>query len=746
MFPFQKLTAVFCVLCLLAAIFSGCSAQVGDSSETEPSGKTAAAPVSGQGSSAITGSGFGFGQDADSPASSARNTGLITNIALDQQGHLQIAREPAKCDPMGEPNTWTIFVYLCGSDLESDGGYASGDLQEMIEGSKGSKVRYVVMTGGALQWQKIVEDNDSLGIYLVEDGTITLLESLDYGYMNAPETLLTFLNWGIENYPAEKMGLILWDHGGGSIAGVCKDEYFLRDIDNGVLGDISGYNMTLSLYDISSALNRVYEKMTDQFEFVGYDACLMGTLENAFMLSSYARYMYASEEVEPGAGWDYVAIGKAIGSSGKINGARLGRIVCDSFYQSCEDGGQGNNATFSCIDLSKMDDLIMAFDAFSVNVLSASEDPESLAKIVRKMNHVEFFGGNSESEGYYNLVDLADAVKMLSSVVPGADVVQQAIRQAVLYSRNGSYHKRSCGLSVYYPLSIEEGSRELGEFAKVACSPYYYGYVAQNAYAAANGGLDGYDREYSLNAWASAMDANVENLIEDYGSIQVTGKSPYIVFCEEPALSEDGAYGFSLTEESLPYVNRVNADIFFLSDDGEDLVFLGSTSDVIGDWDNGVFVDHFDGLWFCLPDGQLLSSIIVSEADDQTIYTTPILLNGKETNLRFVMNNSDYTISLDGVWTGEESNGFGGRNIYQLKVGDVIQPMYSATNVETGAESTYYGQDYTYDGSNEWCYNTMFDSEYYYQFSIYDIYGDSYVTDYVTFTVENGQLYFYPET
>lgn len=283
MFPFQKLTAVFCALCLLAAIFSGCSAQAGDTPETEPTEKPAAAPVSGQSSSSVTVRGNGFGQAAPA-TSSVRNTGLITNIGLDQQGHLQIAREPAKCDPMGERNSWTIFVYLCGSDLETDGGYASNDLQEMIDGSKGSKVRYIVMTGGALEWNSTVVDNTSLGIYLVEDGNITLMESLDYNYMNDPATLLNFLNWGIEYYPAEKMGLVFWDHGGGSISGVCKDEYFFEDIDNGVLKDISGYNTALSLSDISSVLNQLNEKMTDQFEFVGYDACLMGTLENAFML------------------------------------------------------------------------------------------------------------------------------------------------------------------------------------------------------------------------------------------------------------------------------------------------------------------------------------------------------------------------------------------------------------------------------------------------------------------------------
>ena len=47
-----------------------------------------------------------------------------------------------------EKKPWTIFVYLCGSDLESDSGLASKDLWEMIAATtKGA--HYVVQTGGA---------------------------------------------------------------------------------------------------------------------------------------------------------------------------------------------------------------------------------------------------------------------------------------------------------------------------------------------------------------------------------------------------------------------------------------------------------------------------------------------------------------------------------------------------------------------------------------------------------------------
>lgn len=59
--------------------------------------------------------------------------------------------------------------------------------------------------------------------------------------------------------------------------------------------------ITISLTEINAALNDAMDVMTDKFEFIGFDACLMSTFENANILAPYARYMFASEELEPGA-------------------------------------------------------------------------------------------------------------------------------------------------------------------------------------------------------------------------------------------------------------------------------------------------------------------------------------------------------------------------------------------------------------------------------------------------------------
>ena len=126
--------------------------------------------------------------------------------------------------------------------------------------------------------------------YEICNGKMTLADTLENGNMGDGDVLSDFLRWGAKNYPAAKNGLVLWNHGGGSVSGVCFDE---RTDDS------------LSLREIDAALYNTRSVMTDDYEFIGFDACLMATAENALMLDKHADYLVASEETEPGIGWYY---------------------------------------------------------------------------------------------------------------------------------------------------------------------------------------------------------------------------------------------------------------------------------------------------------------------------------------------------------------------------------------------------------------------------------------------------------
>lgn len=50
---------------------------------------------------------------------------------------------------VGSGDSWVIYWYLCGSDLESNAAAATTDLQEMLQVTLPENVKVVIQTGGA---------------------------------------------------------------------------------------------------------------------------------------------------------------------------------------------------------------------------------------------------------------------------------------------------------------------------------------------------------------------------------------------------------------------------------------------------------------------------------------------------------------------------------------------------------------------------------------------------------------------
>lgn len=798
--------------------------------------------------------------------------GASTRLQVNRTtGDMTITRSPLGNTSMGEEGTWTIFVYLCGADLESENGMATGDLQEMLDAAASDNVRYVIQTGGAYEWQNGVVDAGKLQRFVVEDNDLVEVYSSSAASMADVATLTDFVRWGIEEYPAERMGFIFWDHGCGCINGVCVDE---TDNQN-----------TLFLRDIDNAFLSVSDVMTDRFEFIGFDACLMGTVECANILAPYARYMIGSEEVEPGYGWDYEQMGDFLAQNPDADGLALGEVICDSFYEMCEEIGEENMATLSVIDLDMIDDVLIAFNSFAKDVYEAGGSSSSLADMVRNIENGDNFGGNNRSEGYTNMVDLAGLVNGCSDYSAYAGDVIAALDNAVAYSRVGLNHRNACGLSTYYPLCLQ-GSMEMQIFGDICVSPYYLSFVERQSYDGVydtgyddyyGGGSscsideentyydeeegvfyfeeDGilyaydenegeyyyydedddewyyaseseecevgdddtyYDEEegiyyFTQDGISYAYDENedvyyyyddedgewyyVDNSGYDdssydyeaysddywyddddtwyYGNsdcyydessgcyrsttsggdrweyadeFEVTGESGRISFAEAPSLDSDGCFSFTLDQRGIDNAALVYGYVFEIMEEDNDMLLLGETIDVFGDWETGHFEDGFDGYWLSLPDGQNLATYIVDYDEDYIIYTAPVYVNDEETNLRLRQDLNDWSVTIEGVWSGVDENGIASRDVHQLEIGDVIIPMYESFNIDTGEEGTYHGGEYVFDGDTEILYSWLDPADYMYAFCIDDIYGDYLMSDFVMFNVdENGDLWFYEE-
>ena len=661
--------------------------------------------------------------------SQGSETGLSMQVERGSQALDIVRAAPGGTKPAGlDPDSWTVFVYLCGSDLESDDGAATTDLSEMVAAAGSDKVSFVVETGGANRWSSDDVDSNRTGRFLIRDGAITDVGSMAAANMGEADTLADFLTWGVANYPAEHMGLILWNHGGGSISGVCFDE---RNDDD-----------ALVLRELDSALASTYATMWAPFEFVGFDACLMSTVETANVLATYANYMIASQEDEPNSGWEYSSIVEHLANNPATTGAELGKVICDAYLA---DNKSWSYVTLAVTDLSKVDDLLQSFYRFSQELYAASEDKAVLASIVRNIRDVDRFGSNNWLEGYANMVDLGGLAKACKGITPSSDDVLASLKAAVVYQATGDNHTSASGLSIYYPLSTGDAD-ELKLFEAVSVNPSYIAFVDRLAHAATYGDED-YD-DYSLdpghgnNLWSWLLsDEDTEHW--DYAD-EHDDQSSLITFAHKPQSDEDGYYWFQLDEQGLENTAMVSALVSELTSDG-DLIALGETYDVDADWDTGTFYDCFDGSWLSLPDGQNLCIYVADWTDDYLVYTSPITLNDKECYLHIRQYYDDGRIVVEGVHDGMSEEGKPGRGITKLKKGDIIVPLFDAFALNTDEQITYEGDPYHMESKKlKLDYQPLYEGTYFYSFRIEDIYGDYYVTDPVEFDVdENGEVYFF---
>ncbi len=628
-------------------------------------------------------------------------------------GKLSISRAMKKSNAMGDEGTWTIFVYLCGTDLESSGqGSATSDLQQMLEGEGSDNVRFVLQTGGTSEWMNEAFDASVAERWVVQNNDVQLADSVELGNMGDPDTLYEFLSWGVENFPAEKMGVVFWNHGSGSINGACFDE--LNDSDS------------LSLAEINAALSAVYENMDDKFEFIGFDCCLMGTLETANMLATYARYFYGSQETEPGSGWDYTSIANFLAENTGADGGELGKVITDSFYDECAQAEQENECTFTIVDLEKLDDFTVAFNDFSKELYESADS--NLAGIVRNINAADNFGGNNKAEGYTNMVDIGGIINNCSDYADGSAALS-ALEECIVYNKNGSNHSDASGLSIYFPLKVE-GSNELGIFSGVCPSPYYLSLVDMIAKGYSEDGYDNSGLFSDDGSWTSE-NCQCEDISEDYfedDDEEDDEDSKLITFEQAPVVSEEGSYWFQLDASGLEYASSVEAFVY-MDVGAENVVELGETFDIQSDWENGLFVDNFDGSWLALPDGQLLATYVVDASEDSIVYTSPIYLNGKRTNLRIVQDSEG--VYIEGAWDGIDENGIAAREIKKISAGDTIAPMYYLDD-----DSEYTASEYEWEEGDSIIYSSLPEASYYYCFLVEDVYGDYFISDFVIFNID----------
>lgn len=349
-----------------------------------------------------------------------------------------------------EDSEWTILLYVSGNDLESSNGLATEDISEILSVRNQPKdVNIVLQTGGAKSWRsKYKIDASKTQRWHTSNNSLILDESSQRTNMGESTTLQSFIEWGLNKYPADKVGLILWNHGG-AMRGVCCDENYYDDA-------LLNSEVDKALKNAFSNLNR-----TEKLEFVGYDACLMQIQDIADFNSQYFNYMIASEESESGTGWDYD--GWIDDVYNKKPTTTILKEIADTFIR--DNGGTSssyNDQTMSYLDLSYAVSYKTAFEDYANALtlkLSSVQASKSTFASWMTTNVKKFADDYYSSYEAYGLFDVKDMINKLSNESkynPGDVKTTNLLTEFdkfVAYSTKGKGAGQSFGLGLFYACS-----------------------------------------------------------------------------------------------------------------------------------------------------------------------------------------------------------------------------------------------------------------------------------------------------
>ena len=633
----------------------------------------------------------------------ASNTDLDTTVANGSREKFTTIRGNGK-------DVVTIMVYLCGTDLESRSGMGTSDLQEMASAKFGSNVNLLVYTGGCSNWRNNIVSNRVNQIYQVMNGGVKcLVKDAGTSSMTNPDNLAGYIQWGAKNYPADRYELILWDHGGGSVSGYGYDE------KNRASG-------SMSLSGIKSAL----DKGGIKFDFIGFDACLMATAENALMLDDYADYMVASEETEPGVGWYYTDWLTALGKNTSMPTAEIGQMIVDSFVDTCARKCPGQKTTLSVVDLAELANTVPEkFNSFSKSVTQMLSD-KNYQQISHARNQTREFASDTK-------IDQVDLVHLAENMGTGEGKdLAKTIRGAVKYNRTSRNMTNAYGLSIYFPYrssaryvdSMSKTYNEIGmdteytscirEFASLQVS----GQAAEGGsgspynslfgdYAGQFTGMDSTGSSELIGALLSSF------LGGDYSSVSGMTSSGSS-FLSDRAMSDEDMTEYltsnffdptqlgwieegvkekiKLSEDQWNMVTNLELNLFF--DTGKGYADLGEDNVYEFDEEGNLIADE-GKVWMHIND-QPVAYYHTDTLDDGTNYTitgrVPCLINGELSDLVLVFNNDNengYVAGIAADYSKEDDIDVVGKTMTELEAGDTIQFICNFYDYDGNFVDTY---------------------------------------------------------
>ncbi len=637
------------------------------------------------------------------PASAAEEAAQTTEQPAVVDGTpVQTGRAP-RVTPLGNgEDQVTVMIYVCGSDLESDGGAATADINEILYATPSDNVRVILQTGGAKEWQNSVVDADTCQRWLATADGLVLLDDAGQQNMTDPQTLTDFIQFSAEQYPANRNILVLWDHGGGTLGGYGSDEHYPDG--------------TMSLSQIDQALTGA----NVVFDWIGFDCCMMGTVENAFVAEKHADYLIASQRSEPGGGWYYTDWLNALYENPSLSTPEIGKRIVDTFIREEQNGDFGDELTLSVIDLTAFSPFMDALDAYLASVNTDLINTSAYKEVSKAR-----YDSRSPGEEEYDQVDLAYLVNNIS--LGDGQALLSRLDDTVLISEQTAEHY--AGLSLYFPYASIESVQDTLDVAKsIGLSESYQKFMSDFASLMAGGQIyhgGGASNPFtetpqSTSALSDSSWLDSE-LVSDYESYYAQnaydGASLEIV-------EKDGQYVLEMSQDDWDIISDVYLEVFL--DTGDGYLHLGSDNIAQFNDAGDLIVTFDDNTWVAI-DGHIVS-FFAEQSQDANVSRgyVPAYVNGDEARLILVWNKENASVAgYERVYDTEVAS----RGLVPLKDGDTIELIGDFYTYEQAYDDQYIFDTFVVNGAPVVRYEDVGEGDCLVYYSLHDIYQNTYWTE-----------------
>jgi len=365
---------------------------------------------------------------------------------------------------------WTFLVYLdADNNLESAG---IDDFLEMADVGTSPDVNIVVQMDRTANYDDTFGDWTGTRRFLINKGDTpdtTPVSDLGEQNMGHPDTLQDFVTWAVQEYPAQRYALSIWNHGAGwrplienklepralssraGEEGVTLRTVAFDDTDNDVL----------YMSEVQSALQSTQVKL----DVVGFDACLMGLIEVAYALRNVASYVVGSEWLEPGDGWPYDTILAELISIPTFDGSKLSEVIVNKYGLAYSAG-----ITQSAVDMAQLNNVVSKIDAFA----AAMNTEWAALKTARgNTTSYHYWGRSGWGVDLWHFADNVDDGVTSAAIKTAAVDLKNAIDAFVVEEHHSSDKDGSHGVAIYFPPTQDAFDKDPDHTGYMQGNPHY---------------------------------------------------------------------------------------------------------------------------------------------------------------------------------------------------------------------------------------------------------------------------------